>query len=46
MDVGAKPSDLFADGHFTISKKQLVNPDMNIPFLKILDKKLDAALPH
>jgi hypothetical protein len=46
MDVGAKPSNLFEDGHFTISKKQLTDPSMNIPFLKILDKKLGAALPH
>lgn len=42
-DVGVKPSEL-SDGHFTISKKQLTDPSMNLPFLRILDRKLGEAI--
>lgn len=40
MDVNAGPSPI-VDGKFTISKAALTFD--NVPFLKMLDKKLDAA---
>ena len=43
LDVGAKPSEIH-DGHFTILKSQLTDPSKNIPFLKILDRKLSDAI--
>ncbi len=42
-DVGAHPSDMKA-GQFTISKSDLIDPNKNVPFLRIVDKKLGAAL--
>jgi hypothetical protein len=40
MDLSAEPS-LLVDGQFTISKAALTFD--NMPFLKTLDRKLDAA---
>jgi hypothetical protein len=41
-DVSANPSDI-VDGSFTITRSDLRTPFMDMPFLKALDTKLDAA---
>jgi hypothetical protein len=42
VDVNADPSVL-ANGSFTIKRSSLLDPFMDMPFLKMLDKKLAAA---